>query len=122
MPESASCADNAMEKEKSRVGMTVFGGITLVSAFFGNLAHSLFTLWVVIEQMKTGWGYGTDMEMAVLAPWFVELLCIPVLTAGAVFFLVNIKQRAPKGIVTANAVLYGMLALQIGVFNLFIHF
>ena len=111
-----------MGKGMISVGVTVFGCLTLAAAAGGNLLHGLFTLWAVVEQMNTGWGYGTDMEMAVLAPWFVELLCIPVFMAGVVFFLLNIKRRTPKGIVIANAVLCGMLALQIGVFNLFIHF
>ena len=108
-----------MNKEKTSVGMTLFGGITIAAAALGNLLHGLFTLWASLEQMETGWGGGTGMEMAVLVPWFLEWLCVPVFVAGIVLFLLSIKRKVPKGILIANGALYGLLVLQFIVFNLF---
>ena len=75
--------------------MTVFGIVSLVLAVWGNLGHLLFTVWVSAEQLKTGWGYGTDMEMAVLMPWLVEVLCIPAFIIGAAFLVQLLKNRYP---------------------------
>lgn len=36
-----------------------------------NAVHLLWTVWLTVEQVRTGWGYGTSMELAVLMPWLL---------------------------------------------------
>lgn len=101
--------------------MTVFGIVSLVLAVWGNLGHLLFTVWVSAEQLKTGWGYGTDMEMAVLMPWLVEVLCIPAFIIGATFLVLSLKKPVSRVLRRWCVGLYAVLLLQIVLTNFFIH-
>ncbi len=109
-----------MDKEKYSDAVTLLGAFSAVAAGMGNLLHCLFTIWLTVEQLETGWGYGTDIEMAALLPWMLELLCVPGCIAAVVFFLLCGKKKVPKRIRAANGVLYGLLVLQTGLVNLFI--
>lgn len=100
--------------------MTVLGIVAAVAAGQANLCHLLFTIWAISEQLDTGWGYGTNMEMAVLLPWTIELLCIPVFILGLVYFILARKKPTSKLLRNGCAALYGVLLLQIFLFNLFV--
>ena len=100
--------------------MLILGILTLVGGVQANLCHLLFTLWAISEQLDTGWGYGTNMEMAVLLPWTLELVSIPVVILGLVYFLLTRKKPAAKWLKICCAVLLVALLLQIGIFNLFV--
>ena len=96
-------------------------GVLLVIALAGvNLLHLLWTVWLVWEQIETGWGYGTNLEMLALLPWMTELLCAPVLLAGLVYLVLSVRRSPGKRLVVANAVLLGCAFAQIGITNLFL--
>lgn len=100
--------------------MNVFGVITVVMLVLVNLGHLLWTFWLVAEQVQTGWGYGTNMDLAVLMPWITEFVCAPAMIAGVVYLVLSCFLRHKKGILISNIVLFICAGLQIGVTNLFI--
>lgn len=100
--------------------MNVFGIINIVLLTLVNLAHLLWTVWLAMEQVSTGWGYGTNMEMAVLMPWLIELICLPAMIAGVVYLILSCFLLHRKGIWIANILLFACAAVQFVVTNLFI--
>lgn len=102
--------------------MDLFGALLLTFQAGGNLLHLPWTACLVAEQIRTGWGYGTNMEMMVLAPWMLELLCVPVLAAAVVYLILSIWHRGSRGILIADLSLLGLLILQFGVTNLCVWF
>lgn len=106
-----------MQKGKK---MRVFATLLLVALSWVNLLHLLWTVWLTVEQTKTGWGYGTDMEMLALLPWMTELLSAPVLLAGVVYGIISIFFRHEKRLMVTNALLFALAAAQIGLTNLFL--
>lgn len=107
---------------KKNMGMNVFGVITIVLLSLVNLSHGLWTYWLVAEQLQTGWGYGTNMDLAVLMPWLAELLCAPAMIAAVVYLIMSCFLRHKKGILIANIVLFACAAAQYILTNLFIFF
>lgn len=107
------------KNEKHHV-MNVLGVVTIVMLVLANLGHLLWTAWLIAEQAKTGWGYGTNMDLAVLMPWITELLCAPAMIAAVVYLALSCAFRHKKGILIANIVLFTCAVLQFGVTNLFI--
>lgn len=106
-------------KKKSE-GMIVFGAIVTLLLSLVNLSHVLWTWWLVSEQIKTGWGFGTNIEMAVLYPWMTELLCVPALTAAVVYLIMSCFKRHSKLLLTLNILLLVCAVAQFTVTNLFI--
>lgn len=107
---------------KKSNGMNAFGILTGIILFVANFLHSLWSVWLTAEQIDTGWGYGTNMEMAVLYPWFFEVLCIPAFLAGVVFLLMYIWKRSEKWIAISVGTLFACYFLQVILTNLFIFF
>lgn len=108
-----------MEENKA---ITVYGIIVIYLLSIGNLLHLFWTIWLTIEQIKTGWLYGTNLELGVLFPWLVELLCSPLLIAGIVYFVLHMLKPSNKNICIANIALFSLLVLQFFITNLFIWF
>lgn len=102
--------------------MNVFGVILLVMLVLVNLSHLLWTGWLIAEQIETGWGNGTKMEMLVLLPWLTELLCTPAMVAGVVYLILSCFIRHKNEILMADVVLFACAAVQFGLTNLFIWF
>lgn len=107
--------------------MEVMGIIGIVVLGIANLVNVPWTLWLVTEQLETGWGYGTNIEMMALMVWMVEFVSIPAAIFAIVYFvLYRIDRRSEKPlktknkIVIANVVLLVCFVLQIGITNLFI--
>lgn len=105
---------------KEHKGMIFFGLITGGLMVLVNLVHALWTYWLIAEQIKTGWGFSTNMEMMVLLPWMIELICAPVLLTGVVYFIMSYFKRHEKSIVITNIVLFSLAVAQYFVTNLFI--
>jgi|GEM_PF-3092156 len=102
--------------------MSALGIVVIIMLSLVNVSHSIWTVWLVLEQIKTGWGMSTEMEMFVLWPWTVELFCSPVLLGGIVHSIVAIFKRPKKGIFIAELILLGLAFAQYGITNLFIWF
>lgn len=92
--------------------LTLLGG--------ANLSHLLFTIWLTIEQVDTGWGYGTNLEMAVLLPWAIEALSIPLLLGTLVYEIAAWRRQYRNGLHTAVSLLAGSALLQFILTNVFV--
>ena len=107
---------------KKSNGMNVFGAIVCQLLAIANFVHALFTWGICAEQIKTGWGYGTNWEMGALLPWFVELLSVPLILAGIVFLTMNLWKRSEKVIFVLCAIFLACEVLQIILMNLFLFY
>lgn len=106
-----------MTKTKS---CNVFGIILIVALVWANLLHILWTVWLTLEQIETGWGGGTGIEMLFLAPWLIEVLSFPVLLAEIVYFALSARWTTARGIKIANIILFVLMMVQIGLTHLFV--
>lgn len=102
--------------------LTVYGIVAIVLSSLANLLHPFWVLWLTMEQIKTGWGYGTNMEMLALMPIFGILLSIPAILAAVVYVFLHVRWRSAKGIWIASLTLLGTLLLQIGLIWLFLFY
>lgn len=111
-----------MDKKEAITLKNVSGGFFLAILLIFNLSHAFFTLDVIVEEIKYGWGFTTNLEIGVLLPWALELLCIPVLIIDFIYLLVFIKPRASKGLYVTNIILTILMVVQVIIFNLFIYY
>ncbi|MBO5090443.1 MAG: hypothetical protein J6C27_05990 [Clostridia bacterium] len=102
--------------------MNVFSIIMIVLLILVNLAHLIWTFGLVSEQIKTGFGFGTNMEIGVLYPWITEILCSPVLISAIVYLIISIFKRPNKNLLISNIALFSTILLQYIITNLFIWF
>ena len=111
--------------------MGIFGAILICALIIANLVNLPWTFWLVVEQLETGWGYGTNMEMMALLPWALEFLCVPVIIAALIYvilcFVPRIKSRYLRAeqpdnrkVFIINISILVLLILQILITNLFI--
>ena len=107
---------------KKSMGLNVFGAIVCQLLAIANLVHLIFTWGICAEQIKTGWGYGTNWEMGALLPWMVEFLSMPVILAGVVYLAMHFWKKSEKAIFIITAVFLGLEIAQIVILNLFLFF
>ena len=107
---------------KKHKGMNVFGAIIGVLTAVVNLLHGFWTFWLIAEQIKTGWGYSTNLEMLVLMPWMLELICLPVLLTEVVYFIMSCFKRHDRIVTVSNIVLFSLAVAQYIGTNLFIFY
>ena len=87
-----------------------------------NVLHLGWTIWLILEQIETGWDGGTGIEMLALLLWLLELACVPVLLLGAIYLVISISRQQKKGMLLANIGLFVCLIAQIVITNLFLYF
>ena len=107
---------------KEHKGMNVFGAIVMVLMAVVNLLHGFWTYCLIAEQIKTGWGFSTNLEMMVLMPWMLELICLPVLLTEVVYFIMSCFKRHDRSVTVCNIVLFSLAIAQYLVTNLFIFY
>lgn len=109
-------------QKKAGASVTLDGVSIMLVTLLGlvNLAHLLFTFWLITEQMDTGWGYGTNMEMAVLMPWMIEALSIPVLLGALIYEIAAWRAQYRGGLHTAASLLAAGAVMQFALTNVFI--
>lgn len=99
---------------------SVFSVITTISLIIANIFHILFTILIIIEEIQTGIGYTTNLEILVILPWIIEIvICLPVIVLAIVSFCVSSKNNI-KRINIINISLFTFLLLQLIIFNIFI--
>lgn len=107
---------------KTKKSMDSFA-ISMVAALApANVVHLGWTVWLTAEQLQTGWGGGTGIEMLALMLWLTELLCLPVLILGVAYFVTGFFRRQKRGLLIANILLFVLLIGQIAVTNLFLYY
>ena len=96
--------------------------VVLAALIPANFLHLGWTYWLAAEQVETGWGGGTGIEMLALALWMLEALCLPVLALGVVYFVLGFFRQQKKKMLVSNIFLFAALAAQIVVTNLFLFY
>lgn len=107
---------------KYSTGATVCGIIVTVFSAMANLLHLPWFIHILAEQVKTGWGGGTNIELAVLYPWMIEFLSIPILLGGIALFIASFFRRPKLGLLISSTALTLLLTVQFVLLNLFIIF
>ena len=107
---------------KPKKKMDTFATVMLVAFSQANLLMLIWTIWLTAEQIRTGWGWGTGIEMLAIALWMAELLCLPVLLAGLVYAVMCFYRKQSRGLLIANIALFVCLVAQIAVTNLFLFY
>lgn len=105
-----------MEKKFDALGL-----ITVILQSLLNLLHYPWFAWLLSEQIKTGWGYGTDIEMAFLFPFFLQIFFFfptAIVALGLIVFRIIKRNSIP--FLIANASLFAAFALQVALFYLFV--
>lgn len=87
-----------------------------------NALHLGWTVWLAREQIKTGWGGGTGIEMMALALWLLEALCVPVLMLGLLYLVLSLTGWQKRGMLIINIALFAALVIQIVLTNLFLFY
>ncbi len=105
-----------MQNEKTNI----FGGLIIAPMLLVNIANAFWTLWLTIEQIATGWGFATNLELGVLYPWMFEAISLPFILLCLVFLIISFFKKPQKWILITNIVLFTLAVLQIGLTNLFI--
>ena len=99
--------------------MAVFSNILTPLLALVNVSHLLWTVWLTVEQVKTGWGYGTGISTLGIVPLMTQMLSVPVLLAAVLFFILACFKRQPKRVLIADVCLFAAALLQFGLFHLF---
>ena len=87
----------------SKKPANVYDVLCLISssiAFFPNL---LFFLYLLAEQIQTGWGFPTELEMAVLIVWIIQMLAAPFLIFGIIGAIIAFFKKRRSGVLIANS-------------------
>ena len=63
----------------------IYSIITFITLLICNLISFIFTLIYTIEQIKTGFGFGTNTEMFVIFPLITAILSIPLRIRNVLF-------------------------------------
>lgn len=95
------------------------GILALIFSTLLNLVHFPLFVLVLIEQINTGWGYGTNLEMGVLFWWIAEYIMVVPLLVSAGLFVASMVKRDYKVKIAINAVLLVLCVLQIVLTNVF---
>lgn len=99
-----------------------FGALTAIIGAAGNIINLPWTLSLVAEELKTGFGYGTNIEMAALVIWMIEILSVPIIALESVYFITSALKHESKRFMKLNIVFCALLILQMVITNLFIWF
>lgn len=103
---------------KETSGIKVFRVVIMLILILANLLHIGYTWWIVDEQIETGFGYGTNIEMGAFFIWMFEFLLIPVFVIGLAYFIYCLIKKVNKKKMIINLLLYILLILQVFITNL----
>ncbi len=110
-----------MEKEKKYSPNNK--GYSIVCSFLLILSNIFFLFWTIVlieEQIRTGLGYGTNLELLVLIPIILFILIIPIIIMELVFLSLSYFFRVTKKQFVVNIISFLILILQIVLIFLFI--
>lgn len=111
------------EIDMKKVIMTVFGVISAIALAAFDVICGVWATVITIEQINTGWGHGTDLELVALVPIMMALISLSALIVGALYilFALILKERL-KPLLIINGIGMGLLSLEIILIFLFLHF
>ena len=103
-------------------GVNIYGILTAIASSISNLLQIFWLVWLAAEQVKTGFGHGTDMDILALIPMIMNIIAIPSIIASMIFLTIHIFKKSSKNIFIINLVLWVVLLIQIGLIQLFINY
>ena len=113
--------DNQRGLMKSK-GVNIYGILTAIASGISNLLQIFWLIWLTAEQVKNGFGHGTDMDILAIVPILMNIIAIPSIIASMIFFMIHIFKKSSKNIFVINLVFWIMLLIQIGLIQLFINY
>ena len=116
------CKCNIWEKVKSEKPNNNISVSILAALIPANLVHLFWTVWLTVEQIKTGWKGGTGIEMLALAPWTLQLLTVPLLLLCVAYFVLSCYRKQRKRLLIGNIALFACLVAQIFMTDLFMFY
>lgn len=84
-----------------------------------NLLHIIFPIWLIKEDITAGTMVGTGIEMAVLAPWMLEIISVPFVIGQIIYYIVH---RKDKHFYVLNTIVFGLYIFQVLLFNILLLF
>jgi hypothetical protein len=111
--------------EKGKVYSPNNKGYCIVCSFLMLVSNIVLIFWTIalsIEQIETGWGYTTDLELLVLVPFILSILTIPIIIMELVFLPLSYFFRVTRQQFLFNVITFFALILQIILINLFIFY
>ena len=112
---------NASPGNKNQAA-SILGAIVLVAMVAANVMQIPWTLNMILEQIATGWGYGTNMELAMLYPWMAEILSFPAAVLTVFVLCFPAIRPTERPIRVAAVILLALAAVQTVLTNLFAFF
>lgn len=98
--------------------LMVAGLVEMIALIACNILHGVWTYSVIAEEVKTGWGHPTNMDLFVFYPWILEFVSIPLVVAGiALFISAGVLKQPSKKIIIPTAIIYGLYLAQVIVTN-----
>lgn len=108
-----------MKKKKTLDNFAIVMVIALAAV---NLLQLLWTVWLTLEQIKTGWGWGTGIEMLAIMLWLTELVCLPFLLVAVIYLILSFFRHQNRKLLLANSILFACAVAQLVVTNLFLFY
>lgn len=111
-----------MSEIASKPKNDVFGLVALIILAIGNTLHLVVFLSMLSEQIQTGWGGSTNIEMGALYIWLFEVLVMIGAVVSIVLYVVSLVRGDRKSKAIANASLIVALIAQVVLTNIFIFY
>lgn len=96
--------------ETKKVTFIVLG---LIFLFF-NIIHIYWPIHLIIEDINMGTMIGTNIDLAVIYPWIIEIISLP-LIIGEIVCIVIFRKVKYRNVF--NLVVFGFYIIQILMFN-----
>lgn len=88
--------------------------ILLINFIVFNTLYFIWPLNLIIEDIKNQTMIGTDIDLAVLYPWLISLISIPIIIFQIIFMIIFRKYQSYK---TSNTIAFYLFLLQNILFN-----
>ena len=109
-------------QKKSSTAVYVYGIVMIFIQALSNIANAPWTIWLTAEQIDTGWGGGTGIEMLALLPFTSYVFTIPVIIGVLLYFTLHVFKGSDRTIFITNIVLLLLLVSQIAITILFMFY
>ncbi len=80
----------------------IFGILSCVFLSIANLMNLHWTYYFVEEQIRTGWGYSTELGLGIIVVIIFEFISLVPLLLGLIAFLVQVIKKNRKVLMYTN--------------------
>lgn len=92
--------------------LTVLGIVTAALLLLALAAHTVFGIELLTTFLRDG-RQGISMAFAIVFMLIIQLAASPVLLLTIVFFILHVRRRTHRGVLTCNIVLVTLLLLEV---------